>query len=311
MKAHFYNYKIIEDFDLHIDGITLIRGQNDSGKTTVMRGFRTVVRNASDEDCIRHGARGFRIDLEIPTAEKVRKLTYSRASKAPGPILKLDDKDPIDKLGRLSLSDIDPTFPLKVLTFGDDKFMPQFVFQKQVPVFGQVDIYSFFSSMFESVAVLSKHNLKVRARVSEATGNANALKAKTDNLLEMSNVAEASLAQVDQAQVFLRFSSLESAISTSALLSEAMTQAAQAAAQRDSLMKYRQLASVDFEAMAVIIDQVTEAQRLYTSLGECYSEMEELSHKVRIAKDAEYALMDAKTDINLLATATEIGRAHV
>lgn len=271
MKITLDNFRIIEHADIEVEGITLIRGQNDSGKSTAMRALKTIVKNESGDGCIRYGAPGFSISLEIPTREQgTRSVTFSR-KRGGSPLLKIDtQKNALEKLGRLNINDIDPTFPLKVIDYGDDKFMPQFVFQKQVPVFGQVDVYQFFSSMFESVALLSKHNLKVRARVSAATQDANSLKAKAEGVMGSLNQVNAALEGIDRQETFLRFSQLEAAEALEGQLAQADTTVASLTDELGSLQKYEVLGGLDFNAImtaARLLDSVLALFDRYRDLA--------------------------------------------
>jgi len=164
MKVHLENYRIIKEADVEIDGLTLVRGQNDSGKSTIMRAMHTLTQNASGDSQIRYCAPGLLIRIED---KGFPQFTYTRA-RGKTPFFSAAGEKPIDKLGRSSMAEIDPRFPFKVLQLQDDKFLPNFVFQKEVPIFGQVDVYAFFASMFDSVAQLSRHLLVVRKRFSLA-----------------------------------------------------------------------------------------------------------------------------------------------
>jgi len=164
MKVHLENYRIIREADVEIDGLTLVRGQNDSGKSTIMRAMHTLTQNASGDSQIRYCAPGLLIRIEDKTFPQ---FTYTRA-RGKTPFFSAAGEKPIDKLGRASMAEIDQRFPFKALQLQDDKFLPNFVFQKEVPIFGQVDVYAFFASMFDSVAQLSRHLLVVRKRFSTA-----------------------------------------------------------------------------------------------------------------------------------------------
>ena len=182
MRISARNYRIIEAADIEVSGLTIIRGQNDNGKSCLMRGLRTLVQNSSGDSQIRYGAPefAFRVDLPANDHRPARSAEMHRARKG-SPVLYIDDGPAIEKLGRNSLCEIDPSFPLKVIPFADDKFLPNFVFQKQVPVFGQADIYAFFASMFEPVAQVSRHLLKVRKRSSDASSETARAKAQLES----------------------------------------------------------------------------------------------------------------------------------
>jgi len=167
MKLRFKDYRILRDAEIEIKGLTVIRGENDAGKSCVMRGLRAMVRNDSGDGHINYNASDFLVSAS-PSDDLT--IDYTRVRNGAGAyVIRRAGQDPehFTKLNRKDLATVFPESPFSLFAFTDSKFTPNFVFQKEIPVWGQVDAYAFFSSMFAPIASLSEHILKVRKEVSQ------------------------------------------------------------------------------------------------------------------------------------------------
>lgn len=194
IKLHFKDYRILKDVDIEIDGITLVCGENDSGKSTIMRGMDALVRNASSEAHINDMADEMSVTVSFPGDYSVR-YRRNRKGTAKYEITKPDGTtDVAEKLNRASLATVDPNSPFKVLTFGESKFNPNFVFQSEIPVWGQVDAYAFFASMFGPISVIYDHVLATRTKLSEVSKAVNLAESKVNGAVELITGAKEALA---------------------------------------------------------------------------------------------------------------------
>lgn len=289
MKVSIDNYRIIEKAELEIEGITLIRGQNDSGKSCVMRALRTAVMNSSSDDQIRYGAPEFKVAIDVSG----RRLEFSRRRKG-SPLLILDGTS-YEKLGRQTVPEIDPTFPLKVFKFqagaGDvEKFLPNFVFQGETPVFGQVDVYSFFSAMFDTVARLSRHLLVVRKRVSEATSDVSKSKAQVESLHEMALGLSQTLSQFDEAAILSQYASLQEAREVAKRLAAAQIRVGTLDRSLLALARYAVLKPADFAGMESRYEDASGMLLVMAKLKSSHEHLEQTQYRLRLVQWAEQAM---------------------
>lgn len=147
------NYRAIEKAVMKFrPGISFLVGGNTMGKSTSIKAMKTLLDgNYGDSTLPRHGTDGFDILMKIGNS----KIRVSR--KGNQTYLKYNDEPEVSKLGRGSLSKLEPRFPLKREDYLDSVFYPNFSFQNEVPLFKDISVFDLFSSMFSSVARVSQH----------------------------------------------------------------------------------------------------------------------------------------------------------
>jgi hypothetical protein len=201
MKLHFTNYRILRDAEVDVKGLTVIRGENDAGKSCVMRGLRALVRNDSSDGHINYNATDFLVSVS-PNENLTIDYTRVRGGSGAYAIRRAgQDPEHFHKLNRKDLQSVFPESPFSLFAFTDTKFTPNFVFQKEVPVWGQVDAYAFFSSMFAPVASLSEHILRVRKEVSQLSDADVKSSAELNVLAEQITQAQTALAALNVAAI--------------------------------------------------------------------------------------------------------------
>jgi hypothetical protein len=142
LRVKISNYKILKNLDITIKSpLTLIRGKSDNGKSSFFQAVKSFLSNVSIDDHIQHGQKGFEI--------QVNDVVYGRDTQST--YYKIGEAEAKRKLNKSSLQDIYPDFPLKYFKIDADTFFPNFVFQGEIPIFGQLDIYAFFSSLYKSL----------------------------------------------------------------------------------------------------------------------------------------------------------------
>lgn len=281
MKLKLTNYRLVRKAEVEIDGVTLIRGPNDSGKTCLMRALKTLVHNSSGDGHLTYGAPS--MSVEIESSGRTAKLTRPRG-KAPVLYVDGDDDDhKFEKLGRLTLSDIVPDFPIRVYEMGDDKFCPNFVHQKQTPVFGQVDVYAFFSAMFLPVAQLSARNLELRTEVTNLVKGANSAKDSMDvvmsQLLEAKTVLETFDTDAD-AEEFRRLAAgLQVHSKWTQARSNYLDAESRAQAAHDA---YRPLEGVDVDSMIAGVTSAEAALESFKRIAKDKDRVVELESALRL-----------------------------
>lgn len=80
-KVHIENFQSIEDAELEVHGLTIITGQNNAGKSAIMRAIRAVFTNPRSNSYIRHGKDHVRVRIEFDDAYIVWEKVGKRATK--------------------------------------------------------------------------------------------------------------------------------------------------------------------------------------------------------------------------------------
>jgi energy-coupling factor transporter ATP-binding protein EcfA2 len=184
------DFRIIKSAKVEPEGITLIYGPNGSGKSTLGKALVSLLSNQHSEDNFRHGQSSYAVAVRAGD----NRLVYTRNGDVA--TLKFNDEQERQKLGRAPMSQVEPRFPLKRYDYEDDSFFPNFSFQNAVPIFGDISIYSLFSSMFSSIGRVSERvsacQTDCRALVKERDGslaNSEMLKEKvTESTVALDNL---------------------------------------------------------------------------------------------------------------------------
>ena len=71
------NFQSIEDAEIEVAGLTVVTGQNNSGKTATMRAVRGVFENGGGDAFVRHGTDAFAVHLDFGDAD----VTWSKGPK--------------------------------------------------------------------------------------------------------------------------------------------------------------------------------------------------------------------------------------
>jgi len=144
------DFRIIKDADISPEGITLIYGKNGNGKSTIIKALVSLLSNKHSEDNFRHGKDSYSISASVGESS----ITYNRSGS--NAQVKYNDETPKTKLGKGTLSEVEPRFPLKRVDYVDSYFFPNFSFQNSVPIFESISTADLFSSMFSDMAKISE-----------------------------------------------------------------------------------------------------------------------------------------------------------
>lgn len=79
LKVRVRNFQSIEDATVEIDGLTVVTGTNNAGKSAFFRAIRGALTNARGSDFVRHGAKHCTVDIEDTTTG--RTLTWQKGAK--------------------------------------------------------------------------------------------------------------------------------------------------------------------------------------------------------------------------------------
>jgi DNA repair ATPase RecN len=79
LKIRVRNFQSIEDAELVIDGLTVVTGTNNAGKSAFFRAVRGALTNARGSDFVRHGTNSCIVDIE--DLESGRCLTWEKGAK--------------------------------------------------------------------------------------------------------------------------------------------------------------------------------------------------------------------------------------
>jgi len=144
------DYRIIKDADISPEGITLIYGKNGNGKSTIIKALVSLLSNKHSEDNFRHGKDTYSISARVGESS----VTYKRSGSSAQ--VQYNTEPPKTKLGKGTLFEVEPRFPLKRIDYVDNYFFPNFSFQNSVPIFEDIDTASLFASMFSDMARISE-----------------------------------------------------------------------------------------------------------------------------------------------------------
>jgi energy-coupling factor transporter ATP-binding protein EcfA2 len=169
------DFRVIKQAKVEPEGITLICGENGVGKSSLGKALVTLLSNQHSEENFRHGQSSYAIGVQIGG----NRLVYTRKGDVAS--VKFNDEPERQKLGRVPMSQVEPRFPLKRFDYEDSSFFPNFSFQNEIPLFGDISIYSLFSSMFSSIA-------RVSERVTACQNECRSLSKKRDGSLAGSEV---------------------------------------------------------------------------------------------------------------------------
>jgi len=71
LRVHVKNFQSIAQSTVDIDGLTVVTGPNNSGKTALMRAIRGVFTNAKGSNFVRHGTDACEVTVEFPDGNVV------------------------------------------------------------------------------------------------------------------------------------------------------------------------------------------------------------------------------------------------
>jgi exonuclease SbcC len=91
VKVRVRNFQSIADASLVIDGLTVVTGSNNSGKTALVRAIRGAFQNTRGSAFVRHGAKKCTVELEFDDG---RTLKWEKGPKHP-PTYTIDGGEPI------------------------------------------------------------------------------------------------------------------------------------------------------------------------------------------------------------------------
>lgn len=116
------NYQILESAKVILDGIVLITGVNNSGKTSIQRALKSLILNQSNESNVRSGTSAFMIGIKDEKNEVI-----FRKSLKEGNLFRVNDVS-YKKVGKDKLSKIYPKFDIKEIQVSNRNVLPNFIF---------------------------------------------------------------------------------------------------------------------------------------------------------------------------------------
>lgn len=177
--------------------------------STLIKAIKAAVYNSSNERSCRHGKKSFKVSLLVEDKNNEPQIvTYGRQTNKS---YYLDSTGNVyEKMGKKSLQEVFPNYPLKIYQFKDSKFFPNIVFQQEIPLFSQVDIYELLSAMFQLVSSIMNYKDTLKREVSiqakELEGHKATLLFAKQRVMDL----ESQLALVDLEEVAREVTELES-----------------------------------------------------------------------------------------------------
>ncbi len=163
------DYQILRSADLTVNGITFISAPNGRGKSSILKGIKTVLENASSDLNYRHGTTGFQIDIDIDG----QVLHYGRQDGQPWFAFNTEDRK--IKLGHATMAQLEPRFGLKRIDYTDSHFIPNIAEQNKIPIFSDISVVDLFSTLFASMSKLSQRGTDLKKDVSKSASTRDAV----------------------------------------------------------------------------------------------------------------------------------------
>ena len=148
MDVRIKNFKIIEDASIKIEGITLLQGESNNGKTSIYDGIETVVLNKKGDDYIRKlndeiVGEGTNINIGVDN----HNIQFKKKKSA---IYYLDDQK-FSKLGKSGTpEEIDSILRLSPIDIEGDKVYLNFYEQQSAPLIKQLSEYQIYKLIVHS-----------------------------------------------------------------------------------------------------------------------------------------------------------------
>jgi exonuclease SbcC len=178
VRVRVRGFQSIEDATIEIDGFTVVTGQNNSGKSALMRAIRGAFQNARGSSFIRHGCPKTQVDIEFPKEGKTLHWEKGRG-KADKPTYVLDGGDPIHP-GQGVPTGV-PELGVKPIQAGGREVWPQFAPQFTGQVFLLDQPGSVLAEAVADVERVSKLNDALRMAESDRRAAVTELKVLLEN----------------------------------------------------------------------------------------------------------------------------------
>jgi len=109
MKLTLKNFQSHKESVLDIQPFTVIVGHSSSGKTAIVRAFKTLLYNIPSKSFIRHGAKSLEIELELDDGNKIKYLRDSSTGYSinGGPELRAIGRDQLQQIADLGFQPIE------------------------------------------------------------------------------------------------------------------------------------------------------------------------------------------------------------
>lgn len=172
------NFQSIEDATVEIEGFTVVTGQNNSGKSSLMRAIRGAFQNAKGTSFIRYGTSKTQVDIEFP---KDGKSLHWEKGKGKGdkPTYVLNGEDPL--YPGQALPDGVKELGVKPIQAGGREVWPQFAPQFTGQVFLLDQPGSVLAEAVADVERVSKLNEALRFAESDRRAATTELKVRLED----------------------------------------------------------------------------------------------------------------------------------
>jgi DNA repair ATPase RecN len=119
IRVRVRNFQSIEDASIVIDGLTVVTGTNNAGKSAFFRAIRGAFTNARGSDFVRHGAKHTTVDIH--DMADGRKLTWKKGDKTNGYVI---DGEDFPKVGQGVPPEV-RSFGVSPVPVGNTELWPQ------------------------------------------------------------------------------------------------------------------------------------------------------------------------------------------
>jgi exonuclease SbcC len=182
VKIRVRNFQSLKDARLTVDGLTVVTGGNNCGKTALVRALKGAVQNTRGSAFVRHGAKKCTVELDFGD----RKLKWEKGPKHP-PTYTIDDGEPI-RPGQGVPPEVE-ALGVSPIIVNKQKVWPQIADQFTGQVFLLDQPGSMVAEAVADVSRVGSLNKALRSSESDKRSNAATLKVRRSDL----TLAEAEL----------------------------------------------------------------------------------------------------------------------
>ena len=186
-------FQSIEDAEIEVTGLTVITGQNNSGKSAMVRAMFGAFTNARGSKFVRQGKDHCTVDITFADG---RSLTWEKGDKVNRYVV---DGKTLDKVGQAVPPEVEALGVVPITAAGRELW-PQFAQQFTGQVFLLDQPGSVLAESIADVARVGVLNEALRASQSDRRGLSSELKVRQSDVLRL-EVLESSFAGLDTVEV--------------------------------------------------------------------------------------------------------------
>ena len=300
------NFQSIEDASLEVDGLTVVTGPNNSGKTAMIRAVYGAFTNARGTKYVRHGKASCEVALDFADG---RSLVWEKGEKVNRYVL---DGKTLNKVGQGAPPEM-ISLGVQPVEASGRELWPQFAHQFVGQVFLIDEPGSVLAEAISDVTRVGVLNEALRNSQSDRRAAAGDLKLRQEDVLKHESAVKKfdglddALAQVREAQALQdEIVALRSKLSESRLLRDRL---ASARSEVDRLAPLRTLLDLDDAPLSKALKGSSALEWVRSALSrlrEALQAVQDSRSVLDAAKGVELPSLDVAGSISILSSAVAL-----